>query len=454
MKQFKIFVVEDDDWYRELISYTLRLNPDFDVSLFQNGTDMLSSIHEKPDLITLDYSLPDMRGDEILDKIKSVDPSIDVLVISEQENIQVALDMLKKGAYDYIVKSKDIKDQLLHTINHVLQKKNLKEKVDILQKEVQKKYEYSSSIIGSSKELKQVFSLIETATKSDITVTVTGETGTGKELVSKAIHYNSGRKEGPFVAVNMAAIPKDLAESELFGHEKGAFTGANFRRIGKFEEANGGTLFLDEIGEIDASLQAKLLRVLQEKEFSRVGSNDVIKTDCRIVVATNKDLLVEVKENKFRDDLYYRLFGLTIKMPALRNRNQDIIIIAKHFIQSFCEEQGITPLDLSPDAQKKLLTYAFPGNVRELRSIMELAVAMSNGASIDSEHINFGNNAQLYEPSADGGTLREHNHRIIDLYLKKHNNNIKAAAEELDISYSTIYRVLKEQGIDTKNFSN
>lgn len=446
MSRFKIFVVEDDDWYRELISYTLGLNPDFEIIPFSNGADLLENIHERPNVVSLDYSLPDMTGSEILKRIKEFDPSIEVIVISEQENIQVAIDMLKKGAFDYIVKSKEIKDQLLHTINHIYQKTDLRKQVSTLQKEVQQKYDFSNSIIGNSESIKDMFSLIETATKSDITVTVTGETGTGKELAAKAIHYNSRRKNGEFVAVNVAAIPKDLAESELFGHEKGAFTGANFRRIGKFEEADNGTLFLDEIGELDLSLQAKLLRVIQEKEVTRIGSNNVVKTNCRIVVATNKDLLEEVKNGRFRDDLYYRLFGLTIKMPPLRERNQDIIILAKYFINAFCKENDYQQPTLTSESQKSLLSYSFPGNVRELKSVVELAVAMTNGADIEEKHINFGNNLELYKPQTSGITLKEHNSRIIKLYLKKHEDNIKAAAKELDISYSTIYRVLKESG--------
>ncbi len=450
MSRFKIFIVEDDDWYRELISYTLGLNPDFEIHAFASGTELLNNLHERPNVVSLDYSLPDMTGSDVLKKVKEFDPAIEVVVISEQENIKVAIDMLKSGAYDYIVKSKEIKDHLLHTINHIFQKTDLRKQVTKLQKEVQRKYDFSNSIIGNSDSIKEIFSLIETATKSDITVTVTGETGTGKELAAKAIHYNSNRKKGAFVAVNVAAIPLELAESELFGHEKGAFTGANFRRIGKFEEADNGTLFLDEIGELDMALQAKLLRVIQEKEVTRIGGNSVVKTNCRIIVATNKDLLEEVKNGRFRDDLYYRLFGLTIKMPPLRNRNQDIIILAKYFIDAFCKENNYAQAKFTSQAQNKLLTYSFPGNVRELKSIVELAVAMTNGSDIEGKHINFGNNQELYNPSISGMTLKEHNNRIIELYLKKHDDNIKAAAKELDISYSTIYRVLKESANGSK----
>jgi len=445
MGQFKVFVVEDDPWYQELITYTLGLNPDFEIRKFGSGKELLDALDEKPNVITLDFFLPDMTGEEILIKVKSYDPSIELIVISEQSNIQVAVDLLKKGAYEYIVKSKEIKDQLLNTINHIYQKTDLKKQVTSLQKEVQRKYDFTTSMIGSSEKIKEVYNLIETAVNTEITVTVTGETGTGKELAAKAIHYNSKRKNGSFVAVNMAAIPKDLAESELFGHEKGSFTGANYRRVGKFEEADNGTLFLDEIGEIDHTLQVKLLRAIQEKEVTRVGSNNPIKTNCRIIVATNRDLLKEVKKGNFRDDLYYRLFGLTIKMPPLRERHQDVIILARHFISGFCKENNFQEPELTAEAQKKILQYTFPGNVRELKSIMELAVAMAGGKEVLEKHINFGGNLELYNPTVTDMTMKEHNDQIIKLYLEKYNNNVKDAAKALDISYSTIYRLLKER---------
>ncbi|ELR69071.1 two-component response regulator [Fulvivirga imtechensis AK7] len=448
MAKFSIFVVEDDEWYRELLTYNLSLNPDYEIRKFDNAKSFLDELDQNPDVVTLDYRLPDMEGEEVLRKIKDYNPAIEVIIISEQEKIETAVNLLNLGAYDYIVKSRDIRDKLLNTVSNIRKQSHLKEKVATLQKEVQKKYSFENSIIGSSDSIKKVFSLLEKAIGNNISVIITGETGTGKELAAKAIHYNSTRKNYPFVPVNVAAIPKDLIESELFGHEKGAFTGANYRRIGKFEEADKGTLFLDEIGEMDLTLQAKLLRALQEKEVTRIGSNKTIKTDCRIIVATNKNLLQEVKAGKFREDLYYRLFGLTVDMPPLRNRNKDIIILAKYFITSFCQENKQEPPVLSNKAQKKLLNYSFPGNVRELKSIVELATVMSNNGEITEDDINFSNNEELYDPPLSGMTLREHTTRIIKLYLKKHENNIKDAAKELDIGYSTIYRVLKNEKID------
>jgi len=445
MSNLKIFVVEDDEWYAQLISYNIKLDEEHQVEIFHSGNECLKKLKELPDVITLDYRLPDISGVEMLKKIKDYNPDIEVVIISEQEKIETAVELLKLGAFDYIVKSKDIRDRLLSVIRNVKKQSGLKQQIKTLQKEVEKKYDFEKSIIGNSKAIKKIYGLIEKAINTNIVVTVTGETGTGKELVAKAIHYNSDRKSEPFIPINMAAIPSELIESELFGHEKGAFTGAQSTRIGKFEEASGGTLFLDEIGEMDLTLQAKLLRVLQEKEITKIGGNKSIKVDCRIIVATNRNLQKEVKSGHFRDDLYYRLFGLTINMPPLRDRDNDILILAKHFIQDYCKENNIEEKVLGRETQKKLMSYAFPGNVRELKSIIELALVMSNGPEIEADDITFAKDDTDPEFINKELTLREHNMRIIRAYLKKYDDNVKKAAEALDIGFSTIYRMLKEE---------
>jgi two-component system response regulator AtoC len=443
-QEFKIFVVEDDEWYRELLGYNLELNPDYVVTKFGTATDFLHALHEKPDVVTLDYRLPDMEGGEVLKRIKDYDPEIEVIVISEQENIETAVNLLKLGAYDYLVKAKDIRDRLLNLVNNIRKNASLKTRLNTLQQEVGQKYKFEKSIIGQSPAIKKVFALLEKAIKTNITVTITGETGTGKELVAKAIHFSSKRRDHPFVPVNVAAIPKDLVESELFGHEKGAFTGANIRRIGKFEQAHKGTLFLDEIGDMEMSMQVKLLRALQEKEIVRIGGNKTVKTDCRILVATHRNLLEEVKAGNFREDLYYRLFGLPIELPPLRERGNDILLLAKHFLVNFCKENELPDLSLSTQAQKKLLAYNYPGNVRELRSVVELAAVMANGEEITEDEISFGSNDVLPDVLSEELTLREYTYRIINLYLKKYENDIKLVANKLDIGQSTIYRMLKE----------
>ena len=446
-KELIIYVVEDDEWYRELLAYNLGLIPEYKVQKFETATACLEAIQKQlPDAITLDYRLPDMDGDKVLQEIKKLDPEIEVIVISEQEKIDTAVELLKLGAYDYIVKTKDIRDRLLNTISHIGSKAKLQTRIRELEEEVGKKYSFEKSIIGQSAAIRRVFDLLEKAARTNITVTITGETGTGKELVARSVHYNSPRSKGPFVAVNMAAIPQELVESELFGHEKGAFTGASNQRIGKFEEANGGTLFLDEIGEMDPSIQAKLLRALQEKEVSRVGSNKVIKTDCRIVVATNRDLEKEVKEKNFREDLYFRLFGLTIQLPPLRERDKDIILLANYFLESFCRENGMPDKKISREARKKLMAYNYPGNIRELKSVIELSAVMADDLEIQPGDISFGTSQTMnITDMSTEKTLREHTLDIVKYYLKQYEDNVKLVAKKLDVSYSTIYRMLKEE---------
>lgn len=443
-KPFKIFVVEDDEWYNRLLVHNLSLNPDYEIESFTNGKDCLNNLSKNPDVVTLDYRLPDMQGLEILQKIKADNDEIQVILISEQDEIEVVVELLKYGAYDYLVKSKDIRERLLNTVQNIRKGVNLRKEIVTLRKEVKKKYSYQNSIIGNSAAIQNIYSLIEKATRTNISVAISGETGTGKELVAKAIHYNSPRAEKPFIAVNMAAIPKELTESELFGHEKGAFTGAEFRRTGKFEEANGGTLFLDEITEMDISLQAKLLRALQEKEIVRVGSNKPVKTDCRIIIATNQNLQECVIKGDFRQDLYYRLYGFPIELPPLRDRQNDIAILSKHFIKEFCTENKLPQKLLSKQAAEKLLSYSFPGNIRELKSVIELAITLSDGDEITGENVLLGNNALMEENINQELSLRDYNIRIVKKYLEKYNNDIKLVASKLDIGVATIYRMLKE----------
>lgn len=443
-RPFRIFVVEDNEWYNRLLVHNLSLNPDYEVISCFSGKECLNKLVDNPDVITLDYRLPDMNGIEVLKRIKQENEEIQVILISEQEDIEIVVDLLKSGAYDYIVKSDDIREKLLNTVNNIRKGNKLIKELHTLRKEVQKKYDFQNIIIGESPAIKKIFDLIQKALTTNIPVTITGETGTGKELVAKAIHYNSTRKEKAFVPVNVGAVPSELIESELFGHEKGAFTGAAFRRIGKFEEAHGGTLFLDEVGDMENPFQIKLLRALQEKEIVRVGSNKPVKVDCRIIVATNKNLHEEVKSGKFRRDLYYRLFGLPIELPPLRDRGNDILILANHFLNTFCVENEIEIRTLSPAARNKLFSYSFPGNVRELKSVIELAVTMSNENEITPDDIIFGGDDHLQDIVNEEMTLREYEIRIVRSYLKKYNNDTKFVAEKLDIGLSTIYRMLKE----------
>jgi DNA-binding NtrC family response regulator len=443
-KPFRIFVVEDDEWYNRLLVHNLSLNPDYDIESFTTGKECLDNLHKAPDVITLDYRLPDIKGLEMLKKIKTENEDIQVILISEQSEIEVVVELLKLGAYDYIVKSNDIRERLLNTVQNIRNGERLKREVFSLRSEVKKKYSYQNTIVGNSAATREIYSSIEKATRTGITVTITGETGTGKELVAKAIHYNSSRSDKPFVAVNVAAIPHDLIESELFGFEKGAFTGANYRRIGRFEEAHGGTLFLDEIAELDIALQAKLLRALQEKEIVRIGSNKPVKTDCRIIVATHQNLQELVLRKAFRQDLYYRLYGLHIELPPLRNRGNDLILLAKHFVNEFCKENELPAKTLSKSAVDKLLSYSFPGNIRELKSVMELAITLADNDEITHEHIVLENEALMPDITEQEMTLQEYNLRILKKYLEKYNNNTSVVAEKLGIGVATVYRMIKK----------
>jgi DNA-binding NtrC family response regulator len=440
----KIFVVEDDEAYTKFIRYVLSLNPDFEVEYFENGKSCIENLHKNPSIITLDYSLPDMAGQQVLEEIRRYDPTITVIIVSAQEKIGTAVELLKTGAYDYITKDQDTKDRLLNTINNARNKLSLTKEIDYLKKEITEKYEFEKSIIGTSNAIKKVFVLLEKAVNNTISVSITGETGTGKELVAKSIHYNSKRKNKAFVAVNIAAIPADLIESELFGHEKGAFTGALSRRIGKFEEAEGGTIFLDEIGEMPPSLQAKLLRVLQEREVTRIGSNQVIKLDVRIITATHRDLSLEVKEGRFREDLYYRLQGLPVHLPPLRERGNDILLIAKFFLDQFAKENEMPKFKISNEAQKKIMEYPYPGNIRELKSVIELAAVMADGNELREHDITFTKTARIESFLYQEMTMQEYSYRIIRHFLNRYEDNVLEVAKRLDIGKSSLYRYLKE----------
>ena len=447
---FKIFIVEDDPWYGGMLKYHLSLNPEYDVQLFENGNTCLGALHQNPDIITVDFGLPDMSGEELIKRIKMQNATIPVIVISGQEDIGVALSLLKKGAYDYILKDDNTKELLWNSLLRARENASLKQEVQELKEQLETKFDFANSIIGQSDALKRTFTLIEKAIKTNINVSITGETGTGKEVVAKAIHYNSERKKKPFVAVNMAAIPPELIESELFGHEKGAFTGAVGQKTGKFEEANGGTIFMDEIAEMDINLQSKILRAIQEREIVRVGGNNRIKFDARLITATHKNLAEEVQKGNFREDLYFRIIGLPIELPPLRQRGQDVLILAKHFAEEFAKDNKINPPSIHASAREKLLKYNFPGNIRELKAIVDLACVMCDGKEIKADDITFHQVQKEGDFTAMEKTLKEYTADIISLFLKKYDNNVVEVAERLDIGKSTIYNMIKNGEISLK----
>ena len=442
----KIAVVEDNEWFNKYLCHIINLIPEYEVKGYLTGKTFLADFDKfRPDIVSIDYRLPDIMGDKLMKQVLEANEHVDVLIISEQDDVETAIDLMRNGASDYLVKNTEMKNVLFKSIQNIDEKRTLKSEIAELKKEVVKRYDFSKAIIGKSAALKEVLNLAERAVNTNISVVINGETGTGKDVLAKAIHYASKKKDNNFVAVNMAAIPTELIESELFGFEKGAFTNAHARRIGKFEEANGGTLFLDEIGEMPLPIQSKLLRVLQEREVSRLGSNEIIKVDCRIICATHRNLLDEVKNGNFREDLYYRLFGLKIILPPLREREQDALLLANHFLKQFVKENELPEKVFSEEAKSKILNYYWPGNIRELRSVVELATVLSDGDIIEATHVNIQSSTDVKHLFSKEKTLREYSIDIVQHYLEKHDNDVTKVSKVLDIGRTTIYRMLKEK---------
>lgn len=447
--KFSIYIIEDDLWFQKLLKHYLSLNQDHEVRVFNSPSELLLSMHSKPDLLCIDFLLPEMDGATLINKILIQNPHQDIIVISGQENINIAVELIKKGVRDYIIKDDHVKENLWKAIESIKEKKVLKEEITKLRNEINHKHLLLPEIIGKSDLILHLHTLINKAAKSNISVYITGETGTGKELVAKAIHQISKHSNGQFVAVNMSAIPSNLLESELFGHEKGAFTGADYQKIGLVEQAHNGTLFLDEISDLDVNLQAKLLRVLQEREVRRVGGSKTIPIKTKIICATHKDLPQEIVKGKFREDLYYRLYGFPIQLPPLRERGTDLLLLSKHFAVTFSKENNQSTPKFSKQAITKLTNYSFPGNIRELKSVVELACVLCENLVIEPEDIKFPEltNSLIVQ---EGKTLKEYTNSIIQLYLDKYNYDVKKVAEFLDVGISTIYYLAKNKKVHLK----
>ena len=395
----RIFVVDDDKHYARLLSYRLDKPRDHEVSVFYSGEDALDALDAvRPDLVFLDIMMPGIGGMETLRRLQLFAPDLPIVMISAQGTADVAVEAMKGGATDYITKGQDDLMRLDVVVTRLKQRVKLAREVEQLRAEVAQKYGMEE-IVGDSPAMERVYQLIQKTLRGNLTVAVEGESGTGKELVARAIHFNSdpppGEPEvGPFVVVNCAAIPHELMESEFFGHEKGSFTGAHARHIGKFEQADGGTLFLDEVGELDLGLQAKLLRALQTREVTRVGGTGAIKFECRVISATNKSVLEMVRAGTFREDLYYRLFQFPIALPPLRNRGNDVLLLAQGFLEDYVEANAkFKGKRLSPDAVRAIVEYAWPGNVRELKSTVERAVLIADHDEIAEADLLLGTTA-------------------------------------------------------------
>lgn len=388
MTPARIFLIEDDMMVAAIIAKKVLALENTEISHFVTGEECLIELHTRPDIVIIDYNLPGIDGLTLLKQVKINSPGSMVIVCSGQDEMRIALDCLNNGANKYIIKDDMMLINLENELKNLSMNVTLRREVEFLQDQIIDRHKYSN-IIGHSQPILRVLRLIQKVEKNNMMVLITGQSGTGKELVAKALHYNSPRARKPFVVVNMGAIPSELIESELFGHEKGAFTDARERRIGKFEQAEGGTIFLDEIGEMEMGMQAKLLRILQEKEVTRIGSNKTIKLDFRLVAATNRNLTEEVKAGRFREDLFYRIQGFLIHLPPLNQRGEDILLLAKAFLKEFCEQNRMPQLTIEKDASQFMLDYNWPGNVRELKAVIERAALMAEENRITLEDLTF-----------------------------------------------------------------
>lgn len=385
MQKEKILVADDEKSMREFLEIMLR-KEGYRVTLASNGEEAVKwAEREIFDLALLDIRMPKLDGLSALKRIKTLSPETVVVVITAFASADTAIRAMKEGAYDYITKPFKV-DEIKLIIRNALEKKNLEKENLILRQVVQERYHFGN-IIGQSPKMLEVYSLLEKVAPTKTNILITGESGTGKELVAKAIHYNSPRRDKPFVTLNCGAIPESLIESELFGHMKGAFTDAISTKKGLFEVADEGTIFLDEISELPLMMQVKLLRVIQDKEFKRVGGTEDIRVDVRIISATNKDLEEAVREKRFREDLFYRLNVIQIKLPPLRERKEDIPLLAHHFLKKYSEELGKSITRISPEALQFLMNYDFPGNVRELQNIIERAVALETSPELSLQNL-------------------------------------------------------------------
>ncbi len=452
IKKPLILIVDDDKNICKMIEASLKKERKYEIETALNGEACLKSIQEEcPDLVLMDIQMPGIDGIETLQKIKQEDSRIPVIMMTAHGTIERAVTSMKLGAYDFITKP-FARERLLVTVQNALLSSSLKKEVDELRSELKNKYTFEN-IIGQSGVMQDVFKAVERVINSNVTVLIQGESGTGKELIARAVHFHSkARAAKPFVAVNCSALPESLLESELFGHEKGSFTGAAGRRIGKFEMANTGTIFLDEIGLMTPATQSKVLRILQEREFERVGGNELIKVDVRVISATNKDLEEEMKKGEFREDLYYRISVFPIKLPSLRERKEDIPLLAAHFLNKFNQQEMKQIEGVSPDALDLMMAYNWPGNVRELENAMERAVVLATGNDISAKDLpaavrSLGEKRIYESDNTLASWIEKLEEEALRQALLECEGNISATAKKLGIGRATIYRKAKKYGL-------
>lgn len=473
-----ILVADDEESMRWVLSKALK-KKGFSVDLARDGDEALRYIKTNTyDLAILDIKMPGLSGLELLDRVRELKSDLLVVIMTAEASMKNAVEAMKRGAYDYLTKpfDLDVIDAIIEKVNRA---REMTSQVTFLKEELKDRYQLEKTIIGNSPAMREIYKTIGKVAPSDVTVLVQGESGTGKELIARAIHFNSKRLGKPFIALNCAAIPKELLESELFGFEKGAFTGATERKLGKFEQANGGTIFLDEIGDMPIDLQAKILRVLQEKEVTRTGGNQSISVDVRIVAATNQDLEESVRRKVFREDLYYRLNVIPLQLVPLRERNEDIPLLVEYFLAKICAELEVPVKRCSPEALRLLTGYGWPGNVRELENTIKRAVILSSdplltvadfpglrvqkgGELVQSEELSlegivdiklrgsFTNMEKMESGDVYTMVLEQVERPLIRFVLEKTRGNQVRAADILGINRNTLRKKITELGIEVK----
>jgi len=450
-KQANILVVDDETIIRESLRDWLE-DAGYQVLTAENGPRALEIIQEgRPSVAFVDLVMPGMDGIELLRRVKETSPGTEVVIITAYGSIPTAINAIREGAYDYIEKP-FCPERAEILIEKLLEHRRLLEENIALQHKLEERYRFEN-IIAKSPKMQQVIEVIKVVAKTNATVLITGETGNGKELVARAIHLQSHRRDRPFIAVSCAALPESLLESELFGHEKGSFTGAYAQKKGKFEAANRGTLFLDEIGEMSANIQVHLLRVLEEKEFNRVGGNESIKVDVRVISATNRDMKEAIARGQFREDLYYRLNVVNIELPPLRERTEDIPLLAEHFLSGFALENQKELTGFSPEATEFMLKHGWPGNVRELENAIERAVILARNPTIEVNDLSPQSPVMVGSNLSDK-KLKQVEKEHIQSVLSETGGNYTEAARILGISRMTLYNKAKAYGLGVKKMDN
>jgi two-component system response regulator HydG len=449
-----ILVVDDDPAHRTMLG-TLLTGWGYNIVEADDGSIAIEKVHEGAfDLILMDIRMLKVSGLQALSEIKAFNPAIPVIIMTAYSSVQTAVEALKNGAYDYLTKPLDF-DELRFTMARAMDHRQLKEENRLLRETLGSHFDMQN-IIGRSPVMVKLMETVAQVAPTEATVLITGESGTGKEMIAGTIHFNSGRKDGPFVKLNCAAITETLLESELFGHEKGAFTGAYRKKEGRFRQAHRGSLFLDEISEMSLAMQVKLLRVLQEKEVTRVGGEEVIEVDVRIIAATNRNLLQEIETRRFREDLYYRLNVVTLNMPPLRDRREDIPLLARHFLKMFAKKNRKQINGFTPQAMDRLLKYDWPGNVRELMNAVERGVVLSRSDYLDEDELALilkdapfpGEISSDYAATTDM-TLDEVEKESILQMLELTGGNKSEAARRLGVTRKTLHKKLKMYGVMT-----